>query len=112
MSLFYEANEFRFVDDGKAVFVGLTRWVREICSSHWPSVKLCTIQSKHADIVAHMRDEFRGFASAEFDGDAPHNGKKKLLKLTLRNLSTPAEEARTTKHSEAESHTDGESEDE
>lgn len=90
LSSFYEANEFRFIDDGDPEVAGLTMWLHAIRSTHWPSVKICTVVSCHSDIVAHLRDDLGGVFDVQFDEEAPDNGETKILRFMAKLIDTPA----------------------
>lgn len=89
LSFFYEANEFRFIDDGHRDVSGLMPWLHAIRSTHWPSVRLCTLGSGLEDIIAHLRGDLNGLFDVQFDGEAPANGQTKILRFIAKRIDTP-----------------------
>lgn len=63
---------------------GLRLWAHAIWSSHWPTLRRCTVESRHSDIDTIVRCELSEFGTAELHGELPEHEELKVLRVTVR----------------------------
>lgn len=82
LKLFYGENEFRLIDNGKIVELGIRGWAKAVWSTWWPLIKTTTVQSHRADIIDYLKSEMW----IMFDEKAPTDSTTKILRFKVKGL--------------------------